>query len=86
MSQRLLLREARADSASSTSTLYVPPSGLVFRALDGTPIARISRDAHGGIFEVYDDRQQPIHRISASQTPTVGAEDTRAAIARDQVF
>ena len=47
-------REARAQSLT-TSTIYVPNGGLVFRATDGTPIARLSRDAHGASFELYDD-------------------------------
>ena len=40
----------------ATSTIYVPAGGLVFRAADGTPIARLSRGPHGGSFELFDDR------------------------------
>jgi hypothetical protein len=47
-------REAHAQSLA-TSTIYVPEGGLVFRAPDGTPIARLSRDAHGGTFELFDE-------------------------------
>ena len=47
-------REARAQSLT-TSTIYVPEGGLVFRATDGTPLARLSRDPHGATFELYDD-------------------------------
>lgn len=50
-----LQREAHAQSIA-TSTIYVPAGGLVFRAADGTPIARLSRGPHGGSFEVFDDR------------------------------
>ena len=50
-----LQREARAQSIA-TSTIYVPAGGLVFRAADGTPIARLSRGPHGGNFELFDDR------------------------------
>jgi hypothetical protein len=50
-----LQREARAQSIA-TSTIYVPAGGLVFRAADGTPIARLSRGPHGGSFELFDDR------------------------------
>jgi hypothetical protein len=50
-------REAHAQSLT-TSTIYVPEAGLVFRASDGTPIARLSRDAHGGTFELFDDRHE----------------------------
>lgn len=53
----LTQREAHAQSLS-TSTIYVPPGGLVFRAPDGAPLARLSRDAHGGTFELFDDRQE----------------------------
>jgi hypothetical protein len=50
-----LQREAHAQSIA-TSTIYVPAGGLVFRAADGTPLARLSRGPHGGSFEVFDDR------------------------------
>jgi hypothetical protein len=50
-----LQREAHAQSVA-TSTIYVPAGGLVFRAADGTPLARLSRGAHGGSFELFDDR------------------------------
>jgi hypothetical protein len=50
-----LHREAHAQSLA-TSTIVVPEGGLVFRASDGTPLARLSRDAHGGTFELFDDR------------------------------
>jgi hypothetical protein len=49
-------REARAQSLT-TSTIYVPEGGLIFRANDGTIIARLSRDAHGASFELFDDHQ-----------------------------
>jgi hypothetical protein len=50
-----LQREAHAQSIA-TSTIYVPAGGLVFRAADGTPLARLARGPHGGSFEVFDDR------------------------------
>ncbi len=50
-----LQREAHAQSVA-TSTIYVPAGGLVFRAADGTPIARLSRGPRGGSFELFDDR------------------------------
>jgi hypothetical protein len=50
-------REAHAQSLSA-ATLVVPVGGLVFRAPDGTALARISRDAHGGVFELFDDRHE----------------------------
>src|SRR3977135_3408142 len=63
VSQRLLLPEGRADSVVAISTIYVPPSGLVFQSGDGRPIARLSRDAAGGVFELYDNRQQVARRV-----------------------
>jgi hypothetical protein len=61
-----LQREAHAQSAA-TSTIYVPAGGLVFRAGDGTPLARLSRGPHGGNFEVFDDRGE---ERAAPTTPT----------------
>ena len=91
LSQRIRLPEAHADTVSSTATVYVPPDGLVFRTLDGTPIARISRDSHGGVFEVYDDQQRPARRSPSSVVPpaTLGttlATDVGLTIARDPGF
>jgi hypothetical protein len=47
------------------ATVYVPASGLVFSTLDGKAIARLSRDEHGGVLELYDDRQEPTARFSS---------------------
>ena len=63
--QHLSAREAHAQTTSSLSTIYVPSDGLVFRTLDGKPIARLSRDAHGGFFELYDDRHEGAARFSS---------------------
>ncbi len=73
-SQRWLLRDARADSMMSTSTIYVPSSGLVFESLDGKPIARLSRDAQGGVFELYDGRQQVMRRIPSMATASTNID------------
>jgi hypothetical protein len=59
---QLTQREAHAQS-STTATLYVPSGGLVFRATDGTALARLSRDAHGGTFELFDDRHEVSTRV-----------------------
>ena len=48
-------REARAQSLTA-STIVVPEGGLYFRAPDGTLVARLSRDAHGGSFELFDGK------------------------------
>jgi hypothetical protein len=50
-----LQREAHAQSIAA-ATIYVPAGGLVFRAADGTPLARLSHGPHGGDFEIFDDR------------------------------
>jgi hypothetical protein len=54
----MLPREAHAQSLSST--LQVPEEGLTFRSVDGRAIARLSYDAHGGVFEVLGDRGEPV--------------------------
>ena len=56
-SPRWTEREAIARQPQ-TATMYVPPDGLLFRAPDGRAIARLSYDAHGGVFEVIDDDVQ----------------------------
>jgi hypothetical protein len=64
----IALREAHAQSLS-TATIYVPPGGLVFRTPDGSAIARLSRDAHGGIFELFDDQQAVSVRAPSVAAP-----------------
>jgi hypothetical protein len=59
-------RDARAQPAASVSTVYVPPEGMVFRTLDGHPIARMTRDANGAVFELYDGDDQPMTRLGAN--------------------
>ena len=59
-------RDARAEPASSGSTVYVPSGGLVFRTLDGRPIVRLSGEAAGGVIELYDDEEQVTSRITAN--------------------
>jgi hypothetical protein len=62
---RLGGRDAHAQPAAA-ATIYVPPGGVVFRATDGKPIARISRDARGGALELYDDDQRVTFRAPAA--------------------
>ncbi len=62
-------RHANAEAIGSTSTIYVPADGLVFRALDGSPIARLGRDAHGGFLELYDDRRASAARFPSRVAP-----------------
>ncbi|HEY6461810.1 MAG TPA: hypothetical protein VIY73_16710 [Polyangiaceae bacterium] len=68
-------RDAQAQSAG-VSTVYVPPGGVVFRSLDGAPLARITRDAHGGVLEMYDDHREVTTRVGAGHPRGVAlAED-----------
>ena len=62
-------RHASAEPIGSTSTIYVPAEGVVFRALDGRPIARLARDAYGGFLELYDDRRASALRFPARAVP-----------------
>jgi hypothetical protein len=71
--QRFGVRDAQAQAVGTTSNVYVPSDGLVFRALDGKPIARISRGPHGGVFELYDDRSETPTSIGLPTTPSSAA-------------
>ncbi len=65
-SQHLTIRDAHAQpSPAVAATFYVPADGLMFKTLDGRPIARLSRDPSGGVFELYDDRGQIAQRVAA---------------------
>jgi hypothetical protein len=69
-------REARAQNSPATSVILVPPGGLIFRGVaDGKPIARLSRDAHGGFLEFYDSNQQPALRVPAAATEPACTRD-----------
>lgn len=67
-------REAQAQSAG-ISTLYVPAGGLVFRSVDGKPLARISEDSHGGALELYDDRREVSLRMQGRNAAPVLAHE-----------
>ena len=64
--QMLFRRTAHAEPITIVSTVYVPAEGIVFRATDGKPIAKLSRDAHGGFLELYDDSQDVGVRLSSA--------------------
>jgi hypothetical protein len=66
-------RDARAQSHSSVSTVFVPPDGLIFRSPDGRAIARLARDESGGVIELYDNDEQVTSRLTARQ-PTRNAK------------
>lgn len=65
LSHHLWPHDAHAQGGPTTSSVLVPWEGLVFRTPDGAAIARISRDAHGGLFELYGDRQDGVARFSS---------------------
>jgi hypothetical protein len=65
VSSLIIEQEAHAKVQTQTATVYIPPQGLTFRALDGRVIARLSYDVRGGVFEVYGQRDRP----SASLRP-----------------
>jgi hypothetical protein len=56
---RVSTPEAHAQSNSFASTMYVPSDGLAFRAFDGRVVAKLSYDARGGVFELYDEHERP---------------------------
>ncbi len=60
-----LIREAHAQTAPFASTMYVPADGLTLRTLEGHVVAKLSYDAHGGVFELYDEHERPATRVRA---------------------
>jgi hypothetical protein len=65
VSSRLLERSAHALTAPGASTAYVPSDGLAFRTFDGRIVARLSYNARGGIFDVYDGQEHPAISVRA---------------------
>jgi hypothetical protein len=82
------IRDARADAGSFASTVYVPSDGITLRTLEGHVIARLSYDAHGGVFELYDENERPSTRVRADSfappppTSSPSASPTPTATAR----
>lgn len=60
------VRDARAQGVPFAATIYVPSDGLAFRTFDGRVVARLSYDEHGGVFELFDQHEQPAGRVAAS--------------------
>jgi hypothetical protein len=76
-------REAKAQSGG-VSTIYVPLGGLVFRGMDGKPLARISEDSHGGALELYDDRREVSARLQGgARTPVLAQQNPYTVDDRD---
>jgi hypothetical protein len=61
---------ARADPALPGSTVYIPAEGLSFRTIDGHLVAKLSRNTNGGVFELFDDKEGAIVRLSAGSSST----------------
>ena len=79
-SSRLIEREARAQSVTQQASVYVPAEGLAFRAVDGRIVARLSYDARGGAFEVYDGHERPAAALrSGLVTPAPSSASTLPA-------
>ena len=74
LSQHLGSREAHAQSGTPAA-ITVPADGLVFRSPDGRPIARLSRDMRGGVFELYDDRQEVVTRLGNTVRAVAAAKE-----------
>ena len=71
-SSRLIEGEARAQAAPQQASVYLPAEGLAFRSADGRIVARLSYDARGGAFEVYDNHERPAAALrSGLAAPTV---------------
>ncbi len=67
--QALEGRASAKAAAASASTIYVPPGGLAFRALNGRVFARLSYDSHGGVFELYDEHEERSSYVGGSVVP-----------------
>jgi hypothetical protein len=65
LSSQFFVRDARAQALPFAATVYVPSDGIAFRSFDGHVVARLSYDAHGGIFDVYNEREQVAARLRA---------------------
>jgi hypothetical protein len=70
---QVIEREARAQSGAQSASMYVPVEGLAFRGADGRVIARLSYDARGGAFEVFDNHE----RAAIAMRPGLVAEAPR---------
>ena len=84
LTSRWLVREARADAVPFAATVYVPSDGIAFRSFDGHVIARLSYDAHGGFFEVYNEREQVASRVRGEPTGPTSAPAHSLPVAEPQ--
>ena len=85
---RALVRDAHAQASPFSATVYVPSDGIAFRAFDGRIVARLSYDAHGGVFDLYDEREQPVTRLRGESVarPAVPVNPPPFARPKEQDF
>jgi hypothetical protein len=75
VSSQLLEGRAHALTLPLASTEYVPSDGLAFRTFDGRIVARLSYNARGGVFDVYDGQERPAISLRADMlVPPVTAK------------
>ena len=70
-SSHLLEHSAQAQVSPLSSTVYIPSDGLVFRTFDGRIAARLTYGHHGGVFELYDEREAPSAVVRGPGAPRV---------------
>lgn len=58
--------DARAQERSTTGSINVGRAGLVFRGPNGRIIAKLSSEASGGVFELFNANEQPGARMRAA--------------------
>jgi hypothetical protein len=73
VSSQLLEGRAHALTLPLASTEYVPSDGLAFRTFDGRIVARLSYNARGGVFDVYDAQEHPAISVRADMLVAPGA-------------
>jgi hypothetical protein len=78
---QLWVHEAHAQTNPFAATIYVPTDGLAFRTFDGRVVARLSHDAHGGVFELYDERELPVTRVRAESFARVAPGSVASPVA-----
>src|ERR1700722_9707086 len=75
--------EAHAQALPFAATIYVPSDGLAFRTFDGRVVARLSHDAHGGMFELFDEHEQAAGRVRADSFVRAPSSPVATSRSRD---
>jgi hypothetical protein len=76
-------RDAHAQALPFAATIYVPSDGLAFRTFDGRVVARLSHDAHGGMFELFDEHEQAAGRVRADSFVRAPSSPVATSRSRD---